>query len=680
MKLYGDLETYSSVPIKHGTHVYAAQAEILLFAYALDDGPVNVWDLTRKDPMPSDLEQAWHDPTVEVVFHNSAFDRTVIKATGLYTPPIERWRDTMVKAYAHSLPGSLADLCDVLKVPADKVKDTRGKQLIQLFCKPRPKNHKLRRATRDTHPQEWDLFIDYAKSDIEAMREADKRLPDWNYRGAELALWHLDQRINDRGVAIDLDLVHAAIRTVDKEQERLKSVTQDMTNGAVQAATQRDALMYHIFETYGIDLPDLTGSTVERAIDEAGLPPELRELLIVRLQASTSSTAKYKKLAQGTSADGRLRGTLQFCGATRTGRWAGRLFQPQNLPRPALENEEIETGIEAMKLDAADLITENVMELTSSAIRGCIVAPPGKKLVVADLSNIEGRMLAWLAGEEWKLAAYERGEDLYISAYAKSFNVAPETVTKAQRQIGKVQELALGYQGRVGAFLTFAGVYGIDLEKMAHDAWDAIPDDVKDQAKDFYDWSMKNKGKDFGLSEKAYLVCESFVRLWRDAHKNVASYWKELENVCIYAVENPGETLTCRKHKIRRDNAWLRISLPSGRYLCYPHPKVENNKLSYMGINQYSRKWSRLNTYGGKLVENITQAAARDVLACSMPIIEAKGYEIVLTVHDEIISEATDKPEFNSDDLAAIMSTVPAWAKGLPLAAAGFEAYRYKKD
>ena len=318
-------------------------------------------------------------------------------------------------------------------------------------------------------------------------------------------------------------------------------------------------------------------------------------------------------------------------------------------------------------------------ELLSAAIRGVIIAPRGKKLVVADLSNIEGRILAWLAGEEWKLQAFRDfdagvGHDLYKLAYAKAFGIKPEDVDKAMRQIGKVMELALGYQGGVGAFLTFAAAYGIDLEVLVDGAV------LLDESRDFLTWMRKQKGfSQSGLSDEAWIVCDSFKRLWREAQPATSSWWKELEEVCVNAVNYPGNTFECRRHKIRRDGAWLRIRLPSGRYLCYPSPQLDDGKLSYMGINQYSRQWARLRTYGGKLVENITQAAARDILASSMQSIEDSGYEIVLTVHDEIIAEAPDSDKFNSDDLAALMSTPPSWAEGLPLAAAGFEAYRYRK-
>lgn len=680
MKLWLDTETYNETPIKFGTYRYTSDCEVMILAWAIDDGPVRVEDLTLGDDSSSDFMLAVLEAD-EVIAHNVMFDRNVLRKLGI---PVEKWRCTMVKAMSHSLPGSLDKLCEILNVAQDKAKHKEGKELVQLFCKPRPKNQKLRRATRETHPEQWARFLAYAGNDIEAMREVDRKLPVWNYKDAELALWHLDQRINDRGFAVDLELAQGAIKAIDVEQDRLADAAWAHTDGDVNAATQRDALLEHILAEYHMSLPDLRGSTVERLMLKEDLPDGLKELLAIRLQASTTSTSKYKALINGAT-DGRMRGTLQFNGAGRTGRWAGRTFQPQNLPRPALDNDEIELGIEAIKGGVADLITDNVMELCSSAIRGCIVAPPGRKLVVADLSNIEGRMLAWLAGEEWKLQAFRDfdagiGADLYKLAYAKAFGITAAEVSKDQRQVGKVMELAFGYEGGVGAWTTFAAAYGIDLEALGAAAYDTIPGQTLHEAGRFYDWMVEQGKGTMGLSRTAFVVCDSFKRLWREAHPQVSSLWKELESTCIDAVDNPGKTFECRKFKVRRDGAWLRIGLPSGRALCYPQPKLEEGKLTYMGINQYTRQWCRMKTYGGKLVENVTQAAARDVLAGSMAAIEKDGYDIVLTVHDEIITEAPDNSAYYVIDLADHMSTPPEWAQDLPLAAAGFEGYRYRKD
>ncbi|WP_262363593.1 DNA polymerase [Xylella fastidiosa] len=534
-------------------------------------------------------------------------------------------------------------------------------------------------------------------------------MPSHNYTGAE----------NDRGVLVDTDLAQAAIGAVERAKCTLANRTEALTGGAVQAATQRDALLHHLSTAHGVALPDMQQHTVERCIDDPALPETARELLSIRRQASTTSTAKYQALLHCTSPDGRLRGTLQFKGASRTGRWAGRLFQPHNLPRPTLSQEVIAVGIDAMKAGCVDLVCDDVMALTSSALRSCLIAPKNKKLVVADLSNIEGRVLAWLAGETPKLHAFRdfdtcqgvdgtwhsgeaithgalrgapitlqwnaehepirKGDDIYKRAYAHSFGIAPQAVTKQQRQIGKVQELALGYGGGVGAFAAFAAMYHIDLEAMAEQA--ALPPLLLQQAMEALQWTKANHRPTFGLSDRAWLACDVFKRAWRNAHPAIAAFWQALQFAVTDAIHHPETTHTCCGITVQYSRAWLRLRLPSGRVLYYAAPRVdEHGALSYMGTHPVTRKWARLTTYGGKLVENITQAVSRDVLAACMPAIEAAGYSIVLTVHDEIITEADECPSFNAAHLAALMATPPPWAQGLPLAAEGFDTHRYRKQ
>jgi DNA polymerase bacteriophage-type len=679
--LFLDLETYSEVPITYGTHRYAEKAEITLAAWAMDDGPVHVEDLTQIK-----VPTIWNRilGADRIVIHNSYFDRTVLHYQGVDLP-LEKIDDTMVMAMSHGLPGGLLKLCEILRVDIDKAKDKAGHKLIQLFCKPRPKTSKIRRATRETHPEEWAQFVDYARLDIEAMREIYRKLPRWNN---ERELWHLDQKINDRGVAIDMDLVKAALTAIGSEQEQLSADTQEQTFGVVASATQRDALLAFIKNMFGVEMPDLQGSTVERFIADEDLDPALRELLLLtRLQASTASVAKYKALERAVSPDGRLRGALQFCGATRTGRWAGRLFQPQNLPRPWFSSEAIEAGIEALKDGEHDAVLHgSVMDLTSNALRGCIVAPKGKTLDVADLSNIEGRVLAWLAGEQWKLdafAAFDRGEgeDLYKLTAGRILGKPAKDITKDERQsVGKVSELALGYQGGVGAFLTFAMAYNLDLDDLAAKARAALPAAVLQQAGETWEWMKKTKRNIMGLEQDTWIAIDGIKRAWRNAHPAIARLWQMLEDGCRDVLTGAASCdIGDGMLLIDKKGSWLRIRLPSGRFLCYPAARVdEQGKISYMGVNQYSRRFERISTYGGKLVENVTQAVARDVLAHGMLSAEEHGYEIVLSVHDEIISERTVAPRNHT--LAAIMATNPPWADGLPLAAAGFEATRYRKE
>lgn len=676
MRLYLDTETYSATPIKHGTYRYLADAECMIMSWAVDENPVKIDDLTGPHDLGALFIAAQRADVV--IAHNAMFDRGVARKLMGYGIPIHKWRCTMVQAMAHGLPGGLDRLCEILRVPTDKSKHKRGKELVKLFCMPRLG----KRNTRETHPAEWAEFLAYAANDVEAMREVHKRLPTWNYAGAELAVWHLDQRINDRGVAVDLDLANAAIKTVEREQARLRTEAYAMTGGEVGSTTQRDALLTNILQDYGVLLPDLRADTLERRIADPDLPEGLRELLKVRLQASGTAVAKYQALVNATT-DGRLRGALQFDGAARTGRWAGRTFQPQNLPRPTWNPTEADIGV--IKSGVADLVFPNVMQACTNAIRGCIVAPKGRKLVVADLANIEGRAAAWLAGEEWKLDAFRAfdagtGPDLYKVSYANSFGIDADDVTKDQRQIGKVQELMLGYEGGVGAYATGAATYGIDLAAMADKAWDSLPGDVLGEARGMLRW-FRDEGKDppaqYGMTDKTWLVCECFVLGWRAAHPAIKSTWKLLKEYAMDATQNPGVTFEFGKFKVRRDGAWLRIALPSGRALCYPQPEVDKDGLTYMGMNTYSRQWQRLRTYGGKLFENACQALAAHVLKDAMPRIESAGYEIVLTVHDEVICETEQGAV---EEVAALLSQPPEWALDMPLAAAGFEATRYRKD
>lgn len=691
-KLWIDLETYCEVPIKFGTYVYARAAEITLISYAIDDAPPECIDLT--DPshwLCDELAEAMADPNCEVWAQNSQFDRTVLSHfKGLPQVPIERWRDTMVQAYCHALPGSLDKLCDVLAVPQEVAKLKDGRSLVMLFCKPRPKNTKIRRATRETHPEQWARFIEYAKADITSMRECHKRMPKFNYptgASGELHHWHLDQKINDRGFCVDLDLVRGAIEAVADEKEVLKQQAQEITNGEVTNATRRDQVLHHILEQYGIVLEDLKKGNIERVLDNPDMPRGVKELLAIRLQATTTSTAKYTALLNATNADGRCRGTIQFGGAARTLRASGRVFQPQNLPsRGLLEDYEIDFGIDAVKSGAAHEFFPNVMKLLSSCVRGVLVASPGSKLVVADLSNIEGRLAAWLAGEAWKLDAFRAfdsgtGHDLYNLAYAKAFKIDVTAVKKPQRAIGKVMELMLGYGGGVGAFVTGALGYGFDIQKLAEDNWGTFPQEQMSESNKFYAYVMKKKTNTFGLSKEGFMACDILKRLWRESNPMISGMWGVLENAITLAITNPGAVYDVGQHiKVRRDTNWLRVRLPSGRYLCYANPRLdEKGGISYMGLNNYTRQWTRLKGYGGLFLENCCQAIARDVLYSSMPKAEAEGYRVVLHVHDELVTEAPDTKLFTDVKLAGILSSEIEWAAGLPLAAAGFESYRYKK-
>ena len=691
MKIYCDLETYSETPIANGSHAYAENATILLFGYAIDDEPAKVWDVTSGEPMPADLKAGLAlalEGKATTVWHNGMmFDSIVLKHDLNIDLPVESIEDTMVMAYQHGLPGSLGTLSEVFKMGEDKAKDKDGKRLVQLFCKPLPKNWKERRATRLTHPTEWQAFINYCRLDIEAERELYKKLPKINTTKKERQVQIIDARINRRGMLMDVGLAKAAVKAAEENREVLRQKTVEATNGALESTTQRDKLITYIKEEYGWDIPTMTKAELEKRVSDTSIPEPVRELLALRLMSTKTSVKKFESVINAVNKDNRLRGCLQFRGAARTGRWSGRLFQPQNLPRPSMSEDEIALAINAAKNGCLDLFFEDPAKALSNCLRGLIIAPEGKKLVVADYSNIEGRVLAWLSGEDWKVKAFEEfdaghGHDLYKLTYGRTFNVDPGSVTKTQRQMGKVLELAMGYQGGAGAFVTFAKGYGIDLDAMADVVAQTIDPNVWTEAESSYEY-FREKNLTCGLERKTFIACDAVKRAWRMANSNIADFWRKADDAVVKAMTSPSRVKVGDFITMYRRGAYLVVELPSGRKLCYPAPQLHDDgtcTFSYMGVEQFTRKWKRIKTYGGKVVENMTQAVAADVLAEGLINLEAAGYETVLTIHDEVLAETPNTPDYNVKEMMRLMTELPSWTKGLPLAAAGFEDVRYRKD
>jgi DNA polymerase len=693
-----DTETFSSVDLfKCGLGAYAdaPDAEVMIVTYAVDDGVVMAWDRTEDLEMPFDLADALRDAD-EIVFHNAPFDLTMLALPyprGLeLKPALSRVWCTMAQALAHGLEGALGKLCQTFKLEDEVSKDKRGKELINLFCKPSYGSRKTR-ATRETHPEQWAEFLDYAKSDIRAMRVLRHKMPTWNFRDdnrlMERRLWAMTHEMNQRGVLIDLELADAAIQAVADNKIVLDAQVEDYTGGDLQSANQRDALLAHILKEYGVDLPDLKGATLERRVKDESLPQGVRDLLALRMETATTSNAKYGKMKLVVSHDSRARNLIQYCGAARTGRDGGRLIQPQNYPRPTLSQWEIETGIELLKSGEHELIPligGSIPKMASNALRGSIIVPPKRKLVVSDLSNIEGVSGSYLSGESWKIEAYRRQfldvtmPDMYRLAYGRSFNVDPMSITKAQRQIGKVQELFLQYEGGVGAFIVGAMTYRMDLSDIARAVLDTIDADTRKQAAGMLEWRRKKGMTTYGLADDVFIACEALKYLWREAHPAISSYWKELEDAAKKAIARPGVDVEARRLIFRRDGVWLRMILPSGRSVCYPSAHVRGDKVYYQGVNQYTHQWGWIGTYGGKIFENACQAFARDVLFYRLPSIEAAGYDVLLRAHDEVICEAPDDPAFNDGHLSDLVAVNDNWNEGMPLKAAGFEAYRYRKD
>ncbi len=728
--LYLDTETFSEADLKKvGAYAYAEHAttEIIICTYAVDDGPVEVWDCTSEPVMPIDLRIALRNVMrgrMRIVGHNFLmFDRLVMKhCWGVDIKP-RNTIDTMIRAFRHALPGSLDALCEVLGVSADNAKDKRGKALIQRFSKPTPKNYKIRRYTAETHPDEWALFIKYAVSDITAMREVFHKLPRWGNSEFEDRVLELDQLINDRGFKVDVALAEAAIEAVEKHKAQLQEEAQRKYGGSL---TGKDFLPILRELAPAHRIHNAQKSTLNDLLADDDLPDDARTIIEMRLGAASTASTKYNPLLLGRSPDDRRRGCLQYGGAKRTLRWAGKGFQPQNLARGYYHDDELDKGILALLKGRAHRRFD-VAKLTASTVRSCIIPEAGCKFVVADYSNVEGRGLAWLAGEETALDTFRAGLDIYCVTAGKMFGMDPDDIKKnfkEIRQIGKACELGLGYEGGVGAFVTFAKNLGLDLIEMAKTMDGTFPDHIWAATARGYEWARIQEAKrpphpgekddrpSYILDKKVWRTCDAIKRMWRESHPETVAFWRDLKDGILAAVRNPGREFWAGAH-LRRNGErairiwrtvefdssgrkvpgwWLCMELPSGRTLSYPGIGVSvtketdedgrvntNVRIKYQGENQLTRQWTTLYTHGGKACENIVQALCRDLLAYAMINVERGGYPIVLSVHDELVCETPDTPEYTVAELEKLMCSLPEWADGFPLVAEGSEMYRYAK-
>ncbi|HGH4724216.1 TPA: DNA polymerase [Enterobacter hormaechei] len=748
--LFLDTETYSPVDLKKsGAYAYSEhpETEIMICSYAFDDEPVRLWDSTDGSRMPEDLRKGLRRVKrgkAKLVMQNGLlFDRLLMRECwGIDIDP-RNIIDTMICAFRHSLPGSLDALCQVLQVEEENAKDKRGKALIQRFCKPTPKNYKVRRYTKETHPGEWAEFLSYAKSDISAMREVYHSLPDWGNIEFENTVLAIDQRINDRGFFVDTALANAAIDAVKQHKIELQQEANAKwgagLTGAAFLPTLRDLAPAH-------EIPNAQKSTLNDLLADDDLPDDARTIIEMRLGASSTASTKYNPLLLGLSGDGRRRGCLQYGGAKRTLRWAGKGFQPQNLARGFFSDDPknkkkkirpewasdkdwwqmlhpLSVGIEMLLRGKAHWCYD-VSKLTASTVRGCIIPAPGKKLVVADYSNVEGRGLAWLAGEETALDTFRAMLDIYCETAGKMFGLDPAVIKESLpdiRQIGKACELGLGFGGGVAAFLTFAKNLGLDLYAMAETMKGTFPEHIWAAAKRGYEYArIQEKNKkgfagqkaerpSYDLPKNVWLTCDSIKRMWRESHPKTCAFWNDLESAAMNAIKNPGKSYWAgaevrengdRAIRIRRTKGkdgspgwWLQVELPSGRILSYPGIGISVEKqidedddraeyrerIRYMGENQTTRQWGKQYTYGGKLAENVTQALCRDLLANALVTVENAGWPIILHVHDEIVTEVPNTPEYTVAELERMMCDLPAWAAGFPLAAEGAELMRYAK-
>lgn len=732
--IFIDHESFSAADLKkQGSYAYCEHpsTEIMLTSYAFGDDAVEVYDSTANNRLPKELRDVlrWLDRhpnkpgNPKLVGANYLlFDRLLLKNVWDFHIDPRDILDTMVMAFRHSLPGSLAMQCEVLQIDDSLAKDKRGKALIQRFCKPTPKNYKVRRYSRETHPAEWAEFIEYARSDITAMREVFYAMPDWGNIEFENTVLAIDQRINDRGFFVDTALANAAIDAVKQHKIELQQEANAKwgagLTGAAFLPTLRELAPAH-------EILNAQKSTLNDLLADDDLPDDARTIIEMRLGASSTASTKYNPLLLGLSGDGRRRGCLQYGGASRTLRFAGKGFQPQNLARGYFSGEELETGIK-MLLKGRAHWAYDVAKLTASTVRSCIIPEPGKQLVVADYSNVEGRGLAWLAGEETTLETFRSGLDIYCVTAGKMFGMEPDYIKKNRkdlRQIGKTCELALGYSGGVGAFVNMAKVTGLDLQGMAEMMKGTFPDHIWAGAKKGYEYARiqeKNK-KGFGgqkaerpsydLPKNVWLTCDSIKRMWRKSHPATIRFWRELEDGAMAAIKSPGKAywagaevredgrkaikITRTRGKDGSPGWWLKLEMPSGRILSYPgigisvekhadedsaDERVEyRERIRYMGVNQTTRQWGKQYTYSGKLCENLCQAFCRDLLANALITVEEAGWPIILHIHDELVCEVPDTDEYTEKMLENLMCQLPPWAKGFPLVAEGQRLKRYAK-
>lgn len=643
-RLFIDLETYSSADItKTGAFKYveAPDFEILLLAYAWDDGPVNVIDLARSEMLEyMELRNSILDPNIVKVAHNSAFERACLsRVTGRDLPP-EEWGDTMILAAMNGLPLSLDAAGAALELKDQKIKE--GTSLISYFCKPcKPTiaNGGRTRNLPEHAPDKWARFVEYCRRDVEVEQAIYYRLRDFPVTAFERRVWALDARINERGVQVDTDLAEAAI-AVDEafttthaaEMQRLTGL--DNPNSVAQLKDWLSAV--------GVNVDSLNKATVQDLKAKVS-DPTTRRVLELRQLLGKTSTTKYAAMTNAVCKDSRVRGLLQYYGAGRTGRWAGRLVQVQNLPQNHLDGiADVRELVKQRDLDTLELAFDSVPDVLSQLIRTAFVAKPGCTFLVADYSAIEARVIAYLAGEKWRQEVFANGGDIYCASASAMFKVpvVKHGINGHLRQKGKTAELACGYGGGVGALKAFGA------DKMG------LTDDEMQQ----------------------------IVTQWRAASPTIPRFWRDVESAAKRALNNPGRTATvpCGV-KYRMDDDALRCLLPSGRVLSYWGAWLDSDgSICFMGQNQTTRQWEKTETWGGKLVENIVQAYARDCLAVAMVRLEAEGWHICFHVHDEVIVEAPEGSRW--EDVAEVMGRPIDWAPGLILRGDGYETKFYMKD
>lgn len=644
-----DIETFSSNDIKFGVHKYvdANDFEILLFAYAFDNEPVKIIDFTAGGVLPPEVVTALADKEVIKTAFNAAFEITCLSKVYPDLIKREQWECTSVLALYNSLPPGLGPTAKALGFEEDKQKDTRGKALIRFFClpcKPTKTNGGRTRNLPEHDREKWETFKEYCKQDVVVERAIRQQIITNSPGMSEHRLWLLDQRINDCGVKIDRVLVDNAIRFNVDYSTRLTMKLKRLTR--LSNPNSVSQLKGWVEKQLDMEIPGLDKAAVAELLTK-DLPNNVRMALRYRAKISKTSVKKYEAMANSVCSDGRIHDLFQFYGS-RTGRWAGRNVQLQNLPRNYMPDlDEARNCVKAGNLDVMDLLYDDIPDVLSQLIRTALVADAGKRFIVADFSAIEARVIAWLAGETWRQEVFANGGDIYCASASAMFGVpvVKNGINGHLRQKGKVAELALGYQGGPGALIAMGAL-------------------------------------DMGLSEEEL---PDIVYKWREASPHIVAFWSGLERAAMNAIKyNEDNYFSFRGIKFYMQDGNLMMVLPTGRCLCYRDAAIgvnrfDNPSITYKGLNQVTRQWTTLETYGGKLVENCVQAAARDCLGSAMLRLDKAGYKIVGHIHDEVILE-TPEGKGSLDEAIKIMTENRIWNEGLKMDAAGFENPYYMKD
>lgn len=688
--LHLDFETYSDLDlVATGLHIYARgrHTDLWCAAFAFNEEPVQLWlpGQTVPERLFNHIEKGG-----DVWAHNASFEQEICNnvATRKYGWPWiypDQLTCTMAMAYAMGLPGTLEKAAAALGVKEQK--DMEGSRLMKQMCRPRTIDPQSGQITWWNEADKVKRLSDYCVQDVHVERAIGRRM--MKLSPYEKRVWLLDQKINSRGVTVDVPALMAATIMVEKEKDRLNREMRHVSHNQIATCQAVQQIKNFIKENSHLkDLDSLAKQDVVELLGQKDLPERCVRVLELRQEAGKATAAKLEPMLSGAgSTDHRLRGCFQYSGAN-TRRWAGRRVQLHNLKRPKISQDIINDVLtrlpKGMTSEEIDMLYGSPLSVLSDCVRGFIRSAADHYLLANDFNAIEARVLAWLSGEEPVLETFRKDQDVYKLAAAIIFGVSIQNVFEWQRQVGKVAILALGYGGGVGAFKTMAKGYGVSVAPALPALWARADQSEREWVLQSYE---QNKKRYEPITQEEFVASDLIKTFWRKANPNIVSYWRGLEQAAMRAVLHPKEKVQCRSVSYLLNGSFLWCKLPSGGVICYPYPEIKStttpwgetkNALTYMAEDGQTKQWLRFKTYGGSLAENITQAVARDLLADAMLRLEDKGYPVVVHVHDEIVCEML-AGKGDLDEASKVMCELPVWAKGLPVKAGGWIGTRYRK-